>query len=211
MRISAFVKGFPPGKRNFPRLSPALPPPGRSEAAPPGKRRRTVPGPGASQCRGPPPPAPACRRLTSRDSASQKRRISGMMYRAKASNVSSCVIFAGDPALLQDLPQRTAVLFPPLRGRAEGAARYGGRIFILGLQIYILWFILKKQPKISLFGQAGPGKAALRAEGGNFRGGPPLSGSLPRRSGQVFPCEIGKRERDERHESYQAQRHGGGL
>ena len=43
MRISAFVKGFPPGKRNFPRLSPALPPPGRSEAAPPGKRQGPSP------------------------------------------------------------------------------------------------------------------------------------------------------------------------
>ena len=193
MRISAFVKGFPPGKRNFPRLFPALPPPGRSEAAPPGKRRRTVPGPGASQCRGPPPPAPACRRLTSR-----------------ASNVSSCVILQGSRRSFRTSPKNSSPL-PAPAGRAEGAARYGGRIFILGLQIYILWFILKKQPKISLFGQAGPGKAALRAEGGNFRGGPPLSDSLPRRSGQVFPCEIGKRERDERHESYQAQRHGGGL
>lgn len=102
------------------------------------------------------------------------------------------------------------LLFRP-RGAGRGCRRYGGRIFILGLQIYILWFILRKQPKISLSGRAGLRKAALRAEGGNFRGGPLLSGRLPRRSGQVFPCKIGKRERDERHESYQAQRHGGGL
>lgn len=118
--------------------------------------------------------------------------------------------FAGEPVLLQVLPKEQQSSARPC-GAGGGCRQIWGRIFILGLQIYILWFILKKQPKISLFGQAEPGKAALRAEGGNFRGGPPLSDSLPRRSGQVFPCEIGKRERDERHESYQAQRHGGGL
>ena len=91
----------------------------------------------------------------------------------------------------------------------KATPRYGGRNFILGLQIYILWFILRVRPKISLpgsrarlCGQRGQSrrKAAVFR---HFSGDPPGPGTF-------FPANPEKRE-DERHESHQAQRHGGGL
>ena len=91
----------------------------------------------------------------------------------------------------------------------KATPRYGGRNFILGLQIYILWFILRVRPKISLPGS----RARLCGQRGrsrrkaavfrHFSGDPPGPGTF-------FPANPEKRE-DERHESHQAQRHGGGL